>query len=236
MGGKPEMRFTALLKKELREALPWIALVLIAILLIGSLTIHNEQKHQWSQGAHNVKAGSSPNLRNLNMRQPLYEMGPLVITLSIALAVALGITQFLLPFFQRNWAYTIHRSVNRTTILLSKFTAAAIAMVLGIGVIWTLFYLYACQPGKFPFPPPKHVLTDGWLFILMAMVVYFATALTSVSTTKWYTTRVFPLVFTLFVYIIALSNQTPLSLAIIALIAAAGFCVQIVHTFTNREF
>jgi hypothetical protein len=170
------------------------------------------------------------------MRYPLHGVDVLVMTISIALAIVLGVIQFLLPFFQRNWAYTIHRSVKLTTILLAKFTAAVISLVLGVGVIWTFVYLYACQPGKFPFPPSERVLLDGWLFILMAMVVYFAIALTAVSPTKWYTTRGFPLIFTLFVYIIAFSNQTPLYFAIIALIAAAGFCVQIVHVFINREF
>jgi hypothetical protein len=236
MGGNPKMRFAALLKKELRQALPWMLLALIALLFFGSLIIQSEQEHQWTWNANNIKADSSMSLHSLDMRYPLYEMGGWLIAISIALAVALGVTQFLLPFFQRNWAYTIHRSVNLTTILLAKFTAAAIAMVLSIGVIWTLLYQYACQPGMFPFPPSERVLLEGWLFILMAMVIYFATALTAVSPTKWYTTRVFPLVFTLFVYIIAFSGQTPLYFVIIALIAATGFCVQTIHTFTNREF
>ena len=236
MGGKPEMRFAALLKKELTEALPWIILALIALLLIGSLIIHNEQEYKWAWSARNVEAGSSPNLYDLNMRYPLYEVGGLIFFVSIVLAVALGITQFLVPFFRRNWAYTIHRSVKPTTILWAKFTTAVISMVLGVGLIWTMLFLYARQPGKFPFPPSPRVLLDGWLFILLAMVVYFATVLTAVGTTKWYTTRAFPLAFTFFIYIIALSNQTPLSFTIIALIAAAGFCAQTVHTFTNREF
>lgn len=230
------MRFATLLKKELKEALPWIMLAVVAMLLIGSLIIHEEQKYQYSWNVRGLEAGTSQEMRSMTMRYPLYGVGGLVISVSIGLAVALGISQFMVPFFRRNWAYTIHRSIKRTTILWAKFTAAAISMALGVGIVWTLFYLYALQPGKFPFPPSGRVLLDGWLFILLAMVAYFAMVLTAIGTSKWFTTRLFPLVFTFLIYMIALSYQSLLSFTIITLIAAAGFCTQTVHAFVNREF
>ena len=230
------MRFAALVKKELTEASPAILTIAILLMLIGALIIHSEQNYQNEWDFGKFKAGEPQGRHTFMKWYPLHRAGPLIIVFSIALAAGLGAGQFMEPFYRRNWAYTIHRSVKRTTILWAKFTAAAISMVIGVGLIWTMLYLYACQPGKFPFPPSPRVLLDGWLFILMSMVVYFAMVLTAVSTTQWYTTRVFPLVFTGLVYVIALSRQTPLSFAVIALIASAGFCLQIVHTFTNREF
>ena len=234
------MRFLALLKKELREALPWFLLAAVVLAFFGSISIRTysrdwrDRYEVWHQGS----SQQDPYLNFYQLRtQPFLRDAAMVLfCTSVGLGVVLAARQFLVPIFLKTWAFTIHRSASRAMILSIKFIAVIIAFVISCGIIWTLFYWYASKPGVFPIPPRTRTLIEGWLFVAAGLVIYFGTALSVLSTARWYTTRIVGLAFAIFILIFALS-QTSIPLCIVMI--AVGLLIlvsQVVHTFLTREF
>ena len=96
------MKFAALLKKELRICLPWLLLCIVVFGLFGTLTIRGRmlnQKHYLDQGYQDVQP-----YYNYVLNTPIYETGPLILMVAMALGVLLAIVQFFLPELFRTWA------------------------------------------------------------------------------------------------------------------------------------
>ena len=234
------MRFLALLKKELREALPWLLLAAVVLTFFGSISIrtysqyHRDNDEVWHQGP-------SPQYPDLNIyqlrAQPfLRDAATVLFCTSIGLGLILAARQFLVPIFLRTWAFTIHRSISKAAILWAKFTTAIITLILSCGIIWTLFYWYASKPGVFLIPPRTRTLVEGWLFVAAGLVIYFGTVLSALSTVRWYTTRILGLAFATCI-LFAAFFQTSLALCIAMIVIGFAILVlQVIHTFLNREF
>jgi ABC-type transport system involved in multi-copper enzyme maturation permease subunit len=234
--GENIMRFAALVKKELREALPWAVLAMVIFVVIGILNIGGQQRHWWNWEQWNVSPNKNLNVWNFSNQSPLYEIGPLLMLLAPALGIALGARQFWLPFFARTWAFTFHRSVSRSTIVWSKIVATLIVFTVSLVGVWLLFYAYASTPGRYPFPPSARTLIHGFFFIIIGFAAYLAMALTSIGTTKWYTTRLMPIAFTFLVsmFIVSMSNLVLSSVILAATLAL--LLTQLIGTFNNRQF
>ena len=227
------MRFLALLKKELLEALTWIVLAAFVLLLSGIMILKPVVK-EWHGYAY-WHGNPDRLVYNFSVTQPLHEIALLLLYSSIGLGVVLAWRQFWMPTFLKMWAFTIHRSLSQIAVLLVKFSAAIIAFAVALGVPWTLFYIYASRPGIFPFPPTARVYIDGWIFILLGMFMYFGTALSDLSTARWYTTKICGIIFAFFVSIIAFALSLTQCLAIL-IIALVILISQAVNIFLNREF
>jgi hypothetical protein len=234
------MRFLALLKKELREALPWLLLAAVALIFFGSISIRTYSQY-WRDSYEVWHQGPSPQNPDLNIyqlrEQPfLRDAATILFCTSIGLGIILAARQFLVPLFFKTWAFTIHRSISRTTLLMGKFTAAIITLILSCGIVWTLFWWYASRPGVLPMPPRTRTLVEGWLFVAAGLVVYFGTVLCALSTVRWYTTRIVGLAFATCILFFTLS-QTSLALCIAMIAVGLVILVlQVVHTFLKREF
>ncbi len=231
------MRFLALLKKELRECLPWLLIAAIAFLVIGGLAlrlmIHSGAPFRYP---YRFSPGSAIGTFRLTVHSPLSTTGGWLFFISIVLGLALGIRQFFIPHFSRTWGFTIHRSINKLTILCAKLFVAAIAFIISLGTVWMVIYWYASLPEILPFPPEPRLFMEGWILIAMGFTVYLGTALAGLSIAKWYTTKVFPLAFVL-VIIVTTVSQWKLSTAFaVMLIGSLILLSQIIHTFLNREF
>ncbi len=231
------MRFLALLRKELREGLPWILLAAIALLTIGGFSLRQVVVYKifdWSR--LDFPPGSTDNAYWLTHHPPLHITGPVLFLTTIGLGLALGVRQFWLPYFTGTWPFLIHRSVGRITIIAAKFTAAVLGFIISQGLIWTAFFWYASRPGLFTPPPALRTFIEGWLFILLGLVVYLGTALVGLSTARWYTTKIFALAFvTIAVFTVVL--QWNLIMAFAMIIASAAILIlQIIDTFLKREF
>jgi len=84
--------------------------------------------------------------------------------------------------------------------------------------------------------PIKRIFIEGWLFVLLGLVVYLSTALTALSTARWYTTKIFGLAFAT-VIICATIFEWRLGWAFAAIIIGAVILLsQIIDTISNREF
>lgn len=231
------MRFLALLRKELRESLPWILLAAIVFLAVGGLCLRAEvyhRDHNWYYSR--LSPGSAVEPYRLTRYSALQMTGSWLLVTSIGLGLALGVRHFWIPYFTRTWPFLLHRSVSRQTILGAKLAAAAVALVVSLGAIWIGLYWYACQPELFMVPPPVRVFIEGWLFIVLGLVAYLGTTLVSLSTARWYTTKIFGLGFaTIAICMIILQWRLGWAFAVL-IVGAAILLSQIIDTFLNREF
>jgi hypothetical protein len=99
-----------------------------------------------------------------------------------------------------------------------------------------MFYLYVSAMGASPCPLPVRVLIEGWIFILLGLVVYFGAALSAVSTKKKYTTKYFGAAFAGMILVPALVQVSlALCFAVIAL-ALVILVSDTIDTFLSREF
>ena len=230
------MRFLTLLRKELRECLPWILAAAIFFLVLGSVTLRlamivdNEQRYPLFMGGGDVIVSYFHRVSVLDGCG-----GPLMLV-SIGLGLALAARQFWQENSARTWGFTLHRSVARQTILWAKLSAAAMALVIPLGAIWTGFYWYACQEGVFMLPPVPRVFVEGWFFLAAGALIYLGTALTSLSTARWYTTKVFGFILAILICVMVFNQWRLLPAFVIIVIGAAALLSQIIDTFLNREF
>jgi ABC-type transport system involved in multi-copper enzyme maturation permease subunit len=150
--------------------------------------------------------------------------------------LVLGIRHFWIPNFTKTWPFLLHRSVSRKTILAAKLTATSIAFVISLGAVWVGFYWYACRPEFSPIPQTLRVFIEGWIFITLGLVVYLGTALSGLSTAKWYTTKIFGLAFaTVVIFTILFQWSLVWAFTVIA-VSVAILLSQIFDTFLRREF
>ena len=85
-------------------------------------------------------------------------------------------------------------------------------------------------------PPPFRVYIEGWLFISLGLVAYLGVALSGITTTPFYSTKLFGIALAGIVIIV-----TFMLLGILwasAVIAAGIFilAIQLYSTFLEREF
>ncbi|HEW78715.1 MAG TPA: hypothetical protein ENH34_01940 [Phycisphaerales bacterium] len=231
------MKFLALMRKELRESLPWMLLAAIFFLVFGGLA----QRAMMPMYARFYFTTFSPgsNVATYQLTKPslLQPVGTLLFLTSIALGLMLGGRQFWVAHFTKTWGFMLHRSVSRQTILAAKLTAAAVAFVICLGPVWLAFFWYACRLELLAAPPPTiRVFIEGWIYILLGFVVYLGTCLAGLSRVKWYTTKIFGLAFAVLILVTALAQWQPI-LAFAAIIAGILILLtQITDTFLNREF
>jgi hypothetical protein len=234
------MRFTALLRKELREAMPWMVLAGIVFLLFGSVFMQaNAERYYrpyelWNASSYYNDSIAINCYHFFSRSRPLGDIGPLLFLTSIGLGLILGVRQFWMPNFIKMWPFTIHRSIKRCGILWSKFAATVITFVVSLGSIWTLFFLYASRRGIFYYPPRGQIYVEGWVLILTGLVMYFGTALSGLAETRWYTTKMAGIGFA--VFILSLDNTTLAGCFTTILIGLLMLVIHIISTFSEKQF
>ena len=235
------MRFLALLRKELRESLPWLLLAGLLLLAVGLLTLragaHFSEGLYW-QYRQGVSPGDTVNASRLLRRPWLQLPAAWLAFIAPGLGLVLGVRHFWMPLFTRTWSFLLHRSVPRLTILWAKLAAAIIALLVSVGAVWTGLYWYACRPDLFPVPESSQMLLNGWIYILMGLVVYLGTALSALSTARWYTSRIFGLAFAaLAVFLILLQFQwRPAWIVTLTALTLVILLTQTMAAFLSREF
>jgi len=229
------MRFSALLKKELRECLPWMLLATIVFIAVSSVLLRSATYYENLGYRYTRSPGTIMNRYSFTFYPALNQTGPWLFVLSVGLGLAIGVRQFWLPNFTRTWPFLLHRSVSRNTILAAKLTAASIAFLCSIVTVWVGIYWYATRPEVFTMPPPLRFFIEGWIFIILGFVTYLGTALSGLSTAKWYTTKIFGILLVFFIFT-TLSIWTLAGLLIALIVSAAILLLQIYQTFLRREF
>ncbi len=232
------MRFSALLRKELWESLPWMLLAAIVFLAIGGFLLREAQlygMYDWPERYLSSKLIAETYGLQYR-RSPLQLIGPVLLLTSLALGLVLGVRHFWIPYFTKTWPFLIHRSVNKTTIFWAKLAAATITFLISLGAVWSAIYSYSCDPERFTMLPIRRVFIEGWLFVLLGLAVYLGTALTALSTARWYTTKIFGLAFAT-VIIFATIFEWRLGRAFAAIIIGAVILLsQNINSILKREF
>ncbi len=231
------MRFSTLLRKELRECLPWMLLAAIVFLAFGGgflrAIAYDQSDYRYYP---NFSAGTLVGSGQLTQHTPLFPTGPWLVCSSLGLGLILGVRHFWIPHFTRTWPFLLHRSAGRKTILAGKLTAASITLAISLGPVWIALYWYAGQPEVFTEPQNSRVFIEGWIFIMLGFVTYLGTTLSGLSTAKWYSTKIFGLVFAALIIIAVISQWRLVSVFATIIIGVLLLLSQIIDTFLNREF
>lgn len=224
------MRFAILMIKELGEN-AGIILLMFVLLAIGWCLV-------WENA--NIYGDLTTDYTGIETKfhysYPFGEIGALLMFVSCISGAVIGVQQFCYPEFTKTWAFLLHRSVRRSTIVLSKFLAFLILHVIFVGGGWGILYWYACKPGLFPLAPPFRIFLQGWYPIWLGFLLYLGVSYTGVSQAKWYTTRLFGALAT-FVLVLIFAFTVDLYWGILLLVIACivfGFLV--LQMFEVKEF
>ncbi len=229
------MKFIALLKKELRECLPFLIGAAVLLLVLGTLFLRLDAPRTYGGLYPDFKPASAINIYQLKQSSSLSLVGSLLWIFSIALGLAIGIRQFWVAFYSRTWDFEICRPTRRAAVLTAKITAAIIGFVLSVGLVWSLFYWYASQSSIWFTPLTGRLLTKGWIFIALGFVVYLGVAVAGLSTERWYTTKLFSLGLVLIVYIACVSEWRLWLILIFLVIGILILLLQVTEKFLNRQ-
>ncbi|MBL7153007.1 MAG: hypothetical protein ISS79_04775 [Phycisphaerae bacterium] len=231
------MKFLMLLRKELRESLPWLLLAAIVVFAISGLMLRELARYDraaWRYSQLVADRTVSPYM--LTHDSALTASAALLFTVSLGLGLILGVRHFWIPHFTRTWPFLLHRSVSRITVLASKLTAATIGFFLFLGTVWIALYWYASRPEMFSVPAPMKVFINGWLFIVLGLVAYLGTVLTGLSCAKWYTTKIFGLAFATLILFAAIFQSAILRAFMVIAVGIVILLVQVIEKFVKREY
>ncbi len=233
------MRFVALLRKELRESLPWLLLAGLLLSIVGLLVLRAEAHfslYRYWQYRQGLAPGETVSTYHLLRSSHLAGAALWLAFIAPGLGLALGVRHFWVPLFTRTWSFLLHRSVPRLTVLRAKLAATVLAFLVSLGLVWTGLYWYACRPDLFPIPESPQTLINGWIYIVMGLVVYLGTALSALSTARWYTSRIFGLAFATLAALVILSQWHPAWIAALTALAIVILLTQTIAAFLSREF
>jgi hypothetical protein len=230
------MKFLMLVRKELRETLPWLLLAGLALLVVGAFLLRAEMQFDRAHWAYSqLRPGTTVEPHRLMAYSVLTDPAVWLYCVSLALGLVLAIVQFWLPGFTRTWPFLLHRSTGRATILAAKLTAAVAGFALSLGTVWTILYVYASTPGVFPIPAAARIYANGWVYMASGLVAYLGATLTGLSQARWYTTRIFGVVFA-GVAILGYSVDCTFFWACIIIVCAGVILLaQVCNAFLKRE-
>jgi hypothetical protein len=229
------MRFFALLKKELRECLPWAISAAAFLLILGSLRIWDHMQRDIGYQYRVFERYSEVYYYDLQTR-PLGDLGLLLFMTAVGLGLALGVRQFWVADFTGTWGFILHRSTRRTTILTAKICAGLISLIVAIGLVWSYLYWRANLPDYSPVPLPKRCFIQGWLVGGVGLIFYLAVGLVGLSKAKWYTTKMMGLGFAIWIFV-TLTQQWMLWWGFGTLVIGVVVLLYLMwEKFLNREF
>jgi hypothetical protein len=240
------MKFLTLVKKEFREALPWLLLAALFLSISSWVTINLQISNQkswfagktstmfderdlWDKYGDYLKEDDifQPDIMRKSLRFMFY--------IPIGLGLILGVRHFFLQGLDGTWQYLIHRSVKKSTIVSSKLVAAALAMSCLV-LIWLLFIGYTNISKKEIIPAGSWMVYLGIFYALVGFIVYMGIALCAITKARWYTTRIFGLFSVLIMLLVILSVTEFIYAFIVSVFVFGILIVQIYQTFLQREF
>ncbi|MCX5634444.1 MAG: hypothetical protein NTW55_01185 [Planctomycetota bacterium] len=242
------MKFVALLKKELRECLPWMLLAAVFLTVFGGIALREQTLSRnitnrypaFSPGSEvkrfEITYDPDINIYSLTRHYPVSAAGSFLLIASIGLGLALGIRQFWMEQVTRTWSFLIHRSINRRAILWSKLAAAAIVFIISPGIIWSIFYWYSLRPELFAVPSTGRIFVEGWIFVVLGFMVYLGMTLAGLNRVRWYTTKLFGLLFAGLMVVVVLGQWSLLWAFIFIIVGITILLSQIIEIFLSREF
>lgn len=224
------MGFREMLRKELRECLPWAAGVTAAGTLFGGACL-------WSAHARFWRTYAYVRLRHDDMVEScLSSAGVTIFVAALALGVVLAARQFLVADLAREWGFLLHRPLSRARALGAKLLTGLAALAL-VGCGWCLLVGISRLPGVALPPPSCRVFGEGWLLVGWGVLLYLGATLSCLSPARWYTTRLAGLsAAALWIPLAMVSTSTLSGGCVYLLIGFLALGLQVVSTFLRKEF
>jgi hypothetical protein len=200
------MRFLALCSKEWRESYPFVLAAMLAVAVLGYGIIRTVTP--WL--ADGLYADVHQRGRDIDTfyRYPYGGIGGVLWLAGLGLGLCLGVRHFWVPSLAKTWAFQIHRSVGRSQILAAKMLVALLGIEAGLGLVWAGVYAYSHMlQQELIRPPYARVFLDGFIYLSFGSVVYLATALAGLMSTRWYTTRFFSFAWAFLLFICVVQAQ-----------------------------
>jgi hypothetical protein len=216
------MRFLALLKKELREAVPWIILSVILLFVISWFIIRLVAFRHGPDYYYGMLQNGNIINQHLIFRTDIIQ-GSAVLMFFISIG------------FTGTWQFLIHRSVTRSAIISAKLTAGAILMIC-LSIAWLLIAGFAGKSERIIIPPESGLVSLGLFYAYLGFIVYMGTALCAITKARWYTTRMFGLFFVFIMFMAILPQKSFTHAFFISVVFFAVLTVQIYEIFSQREF
>jgi hypothetical protein len=229
------MRFFTLVKKELRECLPWAISAAAFLVIFGNLRFRDHMQRDIGFQYRAFERYSEVQGYDLEQR-PISDFTVLVFISAVGLGLALGVRQFWVADFTGTWGFVLHRSTRRTTILAAKICAGLISLIAAIGLVWSYLYWRANSPDYSPVPLPKRCFIQGLLVGGMGLLFYLGVGLVGMSKARWYTTKLTGLGFALWMFLTLTQQWTLVWGFSTFAIAVVVLLYLIWETFLNREF
>jgi len=227
-----------IIRKELWHNKLWMALTLAFILLFTTIIYKDRSVDMKYPTTRDYSENSEIQIWTLyNISSEVVEIrsfSAIYFFAAAGLGILIGINQFWVQFFTNTWKFTLHRPIQRGKMLALMLVSAAFMIALIAGGGWTVLWFKARS--AFELPPTTTALAEGWLFTLEGFMVYLAVALAAVSQERWYTTKLYPLLFVLFGWIVMWTNITFTAAFITAGIYMAIVIPLIYRKFETREF
>ncbi len=218
----------ALVRKELRELLPLLAVAsIVHLYLVGCAT------------------GNVPEGINILGEQrwiPFYvdpfdgRIGSLLLV-GGAFALFAGLWQTFSELARGTFHFLLHRPLPRTSIFGVKLL---VGLVASLTVTWLplFFYaLWAATPGTHASPFFWSMTGRTWLVCLVILLLYLAAFLSGLRPGRWYASRFWPVPLALLAGLLV--SSTPTSQFVSAMLlagAAAAFLWVILHVACARDF
>jgi hypothetical protein len=229
------MRFFALLKKELRDCLPWLVSATAFLLVIGSIQLSSRLKPDFNYQYNNFQPYSEISYYEL-IKHPVSDTAMTLFMTVIGLAIALGVRQFWVDDFLGTWGFILHRSAGRAAILAAKICAGCLSLIMPAGLVWCYLFWRANLPDYSLVPLPERNFFEGWLTIGISLMFYLGTGLAGLNKAKWYTTKVMGLGFAMWMFL-TITQEWSFWWGCAAL--AIGIVVLLylmLESFLNRQF
>ena len=224
------MGFRELLRKEMRECLPWVTGVAVAGTLFGGGCLWSAHARIWRQYAY-------VRLRHVEMvASALSGAGVALFVAAWVMGVVLAARQFLLADLGREWGFLLHRPLSRAGALGAKLVTAVSGLAL-LGCGWSLLYGISRIPGVALPPPNGRVFVEGWLLVGWGVLFYLGATLSCLSPARWYTTRLAGLsTAALWIPLAMVSTSTLRGGCVYLLLGVLVLGLQVVSTFLRKEF
>ena len=229
------MGFRELLRKEMRECLPWVAGVAAAGTLVGGGRLWSAHARFWREHAQWRPRLAVGMLADDMLASGLSGAGVALFVAALVLGVILAARQFLHVDLARGWGFLLHRPLSRASVLGAKLATAAMGLAL-VGCGWSLLYGISRIPGVALPPPSGRVFAEGWLLVAWGGLLYLGAVLSCLSPGRWYTRLVGPSATALWILLALLACSTLSNGCFYLMVGLLVLGLQVVSTFLRREF
>jgi hypothetical protein len=158
-------------------------------------------------------------------------------TMSVVLAIGIGLLQTLGESVRGTYPFLLHRPMSRRRIIAVKLAVGA-GLSFGIsgGAILALG-LWAATPGTHPSPFEWSMTAGVWRLWIVMPILYFGAFLTGIRPARWYASRLFPLIAAVFFCFLSFSFPNGfVSSAVITILVIACFIACIFVASEDRDY